>query len=254
VSTLEQELDRLYALPLSEFTRARNAAASRLRKAGDAEAAEELKKLRKPTAAAWAINQAARRNRDELGDVLAAGEELRAAQADALGGGGGASLPEASRREREAIAKLVDSAREILEADTGQATRQTLDKIEATLRTAAVDENARHQLEQSRLSEDLEPTGFGPFLGAVPTTKEKRDPRGDERKEKVEQARATLKETQARERELRKAAAEAEREALGARRAAELAEERARKKADEAEAAAEQVAAAEGALEALVKR
>ena len=58
-STLDPEIARLYAVPLAEFTPARNALAARLRKAGQADEAEAVKALRKPTPPVWAINQAA---------------------------------------------------------------------------------------------------------------------------------------------------------------------------------------------------
>src|ERR671932_801348 len=45
---LDDDLDALYSGPLDEFVTARNALAGRLRKAGDREAAERVKKLPKP--------------------------------------------------------------------------------------------------------------------------------------------------------------------------------------------------------------
>ena len=56
----EGDLDRLYQLPLSEFTSARDELTRRLRAEGEREKAEEIKKLRKPTAAVWVVNQLAR--------------------------------------------------------------------------------------------------------------------------------------------------------------------------------------------------
>ena len=55
------EIDQLFALPLDEFTAARNELARRLKQDGDAEAAEGVRGLAKPTVAAWAVNQLARR-------------------------------------------------------------------------------------------------------------------------------------------------------------------------------------------------
>jgi len=62
VST-DEIADRLYALPLEEFTQARNDAANDLRKAGRRDEAEEIKALRKPTAAAGAVNRLVREHR-----------------------------------------------------------------------------------------------------------------------------------------------------------------------------------------------
>lgn len=47
---MERELDSLYQVPLGEFTAARDELAKRLRDEGEREQAEEVKKLRKPTA------------------------------------------------------------------------------------------------------------------------------------------------------------------------------------------------------------
>ena len=49
---LDDQIDRLYQLPLDEFTSARNALA---KEAGPEAAA--IKRLEKPNTAAWAINQ-----------------------------------------------------------------------------------------------------------------------------------------------------------------------------------------------------
>ncbi|MDX6566513.1 MAG: hypothetical protein QOE10_2175, partial [Gaiellales bacterium] len=48
VPDLEHELDALYALPLEEFTKARNDLVSRLKKAHQDEVAAEVRALKKP--------------------------------------------------------------------------------------------------------------------------------------------------------------------------------------------------------------
>ena len=87
MARLGQEVERLYGLPLDEFTRERNEAASRLRKEGDADGAAKLKQLEKPTVAAWAVNQLARSRPDDVQELIAAGERLRKAQEAAFRGG-----------------------------------------------------------------------------------------------------------------------------------------------------------------------
>ena len=52
VPPLDVEIDRLYQLPLDEFTDARNALAKAAGKNG-----AKVRGLRKPPVAAWAINQ-----------------------------------------------------------------------------------------------------------------------------------------------------------------------------------------------------
>jgi hypothetical protein len=68
---------RLYALPLEEFTRERDATARELRRAKERDAAAAVAKLPKPSQAAWAANALARERRDLVDELLAAGDELR---------------------------------------------------------------------------------------------------------------------------------------------------------------------------------
>jgi hypothetical protein len=56
-AALERELDALYQLPLDQFTSARDELAKRLRTDGQAEQAEQVKALRKPTVAVWLVNR-----------------------------------------------------------------------------------------------------------------------------------------------------------------------------------------------------
>jgi hypothetical protein len=49
---LDDDVDRLYQLPLNEFTGARNELAK-----GAGSRAPEIRKLAKPPVAAWAVNQ-----------------------------------------------------------------------------------------------------------------------------------------------------------------------------------------------------
>ena len=88
MATLDREIDRLYALPLDEFTARRNELAKRLKKEGEGEAADEVASLVKPSVPAWTINQLARRQKKEMQSLLAAGARLRKAQEKALSGRG----------------------------------------------------------------------------------------------------------------------------------------------------------------------
>ena len=60
VPDLEQELDGLYALPLEEFTKARNDLAARLNKEHTPVAAYVVRALSKPSVVAAAANRLAR--------------------------------------------------------------------------------------------------------------------------------------------------------------------------------------------------
>ena len=130
---VDKEIDRLYGLPLDRFTKARDTRVKELRSGGEREAADHLKKARKPTAAAWAANQLARSERMNVRALLTAGDQLREGQAELMRGGKPDDLRRAEESERRALAALLDAGRQIVDGDA------TLRKLEATLRAAAVD-------------------------------------------------------------------------------------------------------------------
>ena len=54
---VRMDVDELYGLPFDEFVPARNALTRELRKAGKRDEAAEVSALRKPSVAAWAVDQ-----------------------------------------------------------------------------------------------------------------------------------------------------------------------------------------------------
>src|SRR4029078_3649159 len=105
------DVDHLYAPPLEEFPRARDAAAKEIRKAGDRETAAIVAKLPKPNPAAWTANQVAREQAELIQHILAARAgrarayrgEARARVEDARRAGGarlGRRRPRPARRDR----------------------------------------------------------------------------------------------------------------------------------------------------------
>src|SRR4051812_27374278 len=114
MASVEQRIDRLFALPLGEFTAARNLLARDLKQEGS-DRAEEVRTLAKPAAPVWAINQAARADKPGVKELLAAAAALRKAQERALGrAGAGDALRDAQTREREAVRKLARAAGDAL--------------------------------------------------------------------------------------------------------------------------------------------
>jgi hypothetical protein len=214
----EHELDRLYALPPGEFTRARDALARDLRKAGEREVADEVKALAKPSLSAWAVNQLARTEALQMRALMTAGERLRKAQADLLGGGEPEELQAALRRQRDVVGALLGSAERILIEAGHPATEATLERVRGTLTAAAASEEEAALVARGRLSQDLEPAGFGSVTAAPrkaakrPSTRQKakegedRRRRVDEAKRKVDELRAEVAEQRDR---ARRAASEA---------------------------------------------
>jgi G:T/U-mismatch repair DNA glycosylase len=215
VPELEAELDNLYAAPPTDFTRARNDLAQRLKQAGQVEAAAGVKQLRKPTVPLWAVNQLARRHPDDVRALLDAGERLRVAQQAALRGES-QELRTATAEEREILQGLTQRGAELVrEAGHSADTKRIAD----TLRAAAVDESGRELLKRGRLSEELEASGFGGFAGMeIPSRSKPEEKTGKAPSPAVQRRREEQL------RKLRERVATARRDATKAERAAARAE------------------------------
>jgi hypothetical protein len=173
---VEQAADELYELPPAEFTRARDERAKALRKEGHRAEADAVKTLRKPTLAAWALNQLARRRPKEVERLLAAGNELKAAQEELLAGGDRKAFQSAARQERDQVAKLAGEAAELVSASGERAGPALTDKIAETLHAAALDEETAAELRAGRLVREREAIGG---FGAMTATQGGRPATGD---------------------------------------------------------------------------
>src|SRR5215218_3487474 len=102
-SALNQVAAQLYLLPPEQFVPARE---EQVKEAADAELAEHIHKLKKPTTAAWALNNLASKRDAELGKALELGTELEQAQ-ERLDG---AVLMKLSTQRRQSIRALTTFA------------------------------------------------------------------------------------------------------------------------------------------------
>jgi hypothetical protein len=243
VQGLERELDRLFGLPLEEFTSARNELARRLKAANGADAAAQFRALAKPSVPAWAINQLSRREQAAVGRLLDAGDALRKAQRRLLQRAATPdSLRDAVAKERRAIELLTQRAQTLLEDAGRPASPAMLERIARTLQAAAVDEQGRRLLKAGRLTGELKPAGFEAFTGLQLPTDQQSPPAHDELAERRRQKEARQRrkrELQEKLRELERAARDAERDADRAAAAAAEAE----RVAQSARAAADEAAA-----------
>ena len=203
--TLDEATDQLYAADLDAFVAERTRLARELRDGGDRSTAEQVAKLKKPTVAAWALNQLARRRRRDVDLLLDAGHRLRQAQEGVVRGDDRASFEQAQKTQRDALRRLTQQASELL----GGASTQALSQISATLRAAAVSEEGRELLARGRFTTPLEAEGFDVF-GSLPAPQEGKRPQKPARAQK---ANDELKKAKERLRELEKEARAAEREA-----------------------------------------
>jgi hypothetical protein len=217
---LEEELDRLYALPLNEFTAARDEVAKRLRGEGERDLADEVKRLRKPSVAVWLVNRLAREREVDVKRLLKAGEALAKAQAAPTR----ESFAEARRDEQHALVLLAAAARELAgQEGVGAA---AADRATQTLRAASLTPEGRDLLQQGRLTEELEPPGFEALTGMPSPPPRAKRPAPKRNDAKLKKARERVEKLKAEERDLAAAARKAQREAEQAARKAAVAAER----------------------------
>jgi hypothetical protein len=264
------ELDDLYGVPLDRFVPERATLVRALRSAGEREQASAVAALRKPSVAAWAVNQLVRTRRAEVDGLLRAGDALREAQAGVLSGGADArDLRSAADQERRAVSDLVDTARGLLSSSGHELSAMTLERVADTLHAAALDDDARGQVSNGRLVRELRHVGLGAGLGdafavapaqarsARPAKGEAATQRGAAKGETAKRRRsaeAAQREREAARKQARAAERDAARELDRAQRALRVAEDR-RDRAAEAlrqadDAAAEAQAGREAAIAA----
>jgi hypothetical protein len=247
----DEALDRLYAAPLEEFTQTRNALAKELQ--GDD--AKQVKALKKPNLAAWALNQLARKHSGELEELFDATDKVRQAQRRVLSGGKAAGLREASDLRNKVVSKLTKLAGNLL-IDAGHAAAaSTLSAVNDSLVAIASNEEAAEELKRGRLSREVRSEAVVDVggLSLVPEAEAAAEPEDDlaaeqAARETLEKARKRVKETEqaAKEAEaeawrLERAAEDSERALKSAREAAEFARRGADARRDEAAAAAKEL-------------
>jgi hypothetical protein len=218
----DEAIDRLFRGPLEEFTAERNALAKSLRSDGEANAADWVEGLRKPTRGAWLVNQLSARKAEEVGSLLDVGGALRAAQEEMVAGSADrAKLRDAARRERESIDSLLRTA-EAIGREHGVGS-QILTRVGETLQAASGDPEVAAAIERGRLIREQRAASVG-LIGsapAPPARKGKRDDAAAERRVRQQQA----KRRQAAERKLAAAERKLERERAALVRAREKVEE-----------------------------
>jgi hypothetical protein len=178
----DEEIDRLYGLPLDEFTPARNELAKRLRSEGQSEEATRVRGLPKPTAAAWAVNQLARSRPSETRSLLDAGERLRKVHERLASGKADADeLRSAAADEREAVQSLMQAARGLLGGRGGFLSEPVLDRVESTLHAAAADDEAREGIESGRLARERTAVALGAPGAPLPAGKPRKAARAEKK-------------------------------------------------------------------------
>jgi hypothetical protein len=152
----------LYALPLGQFVRARDALARELASEGKSQEASETKKLKRAIVPAWIVNQLAHHHPEKIESLLAAGSALEHAHRRVLSGLGAEELKEASRAFQRALDTLVSEAGTTLTAEGRAASGEPLRQVEETLRAASLgSQEDRTALSRGMLTRPLRLAGSG---------------------------------------------------------------------------------------------
>jgi len=151
--------DELYGLPLDQFIEVRNARAKAMAASGDRSSAASVRKLPKPSVAAWLGNVLVRQHRGAVDELIELGEELRRAQVRRAGD----ELRRLSARRQALVKALVALADQEAKAVGISVGTQAQRQLEATLDAAVADRSAASELRGGRLIEPLSHVGFGEF-------------------------------------------------------------------------------------------
>jgi len=149
--------DVLYQAPLAEFTALRNSLAKKAGSSGSA-----IRRLRKPSLPAWAVNQLYWQRRAAWDGLVAAAGRVRAAHGRRLSGKD-ADVEAAEAAHRKAIRAVADEIRGLLREAGEATTASTLAAVVETLQALPSPEPP------GRLTRPLKPLGLEALSGLVNT-------------------------------------------------------------------------------------
>ncbi|MFI2105307.1 hypothetical protein ACH436_18595 [Isoptericola sp. NPDC019693] len=147
----------LYGLEPAAFVPARDARAAALRDDGEDAAADRVKRLRKPSTAAWVVNHLARAEAEQVEQVVELGAAFREAQDDL----DGKRLRELTRQRRQLVAAVAARARSLAVEAGATVSDAVLTQVESTLTAAMIDPDAGRAVRSGLLVGPLQATGIG---------------------------------------------------------------------------------------------
>lgn len=152
---LPEAVAELYASSPDEFIKRRDELAARAREVGQAAQAKRIAGLRKPTRAAWIINQLIRADPSAGAQLADLGEQLRAAQSSL----DGAAIRDLSLHRRH----LIDALARQAFAAAGQSSPPAAvrDEVTATLGAALADPQVAERVRAGTLDRAAHGDGFG---------------------------------------------------------------------------------------------
>jgi hypothetical protein len=165
---LPKDADRLYELPLEDFVGERDALARDLRDAGDRDAAATVKKLHKPSRAAWAVNQLVRSQPKARQALVEAAEASQSAASRLPDPEAADDLRLAASAGRRAVSELMSAARGLVSKDGKSLGEGPLRGVEDTLHAALADPEIRAEVAEGRLTRERQTVGFPGLVAAGP--------------------------------------------------------------------------------------
>jgi hypothetical protein len=166
-------LDELFGATREEFTALRDSWVKRAKSEQRTDVAERLRQLRKPTVAAWLVNQVSRRHPEDLERLVEVGDALREAHQELAGD----RLRSLSRQRNDLAQTLTKHARAIAREAGHPFGDATADQVETTWTAAAADPEAAEAVRAGHLSAALTPhaeqdwLAVAAFAPSTPTPK-----------------------------------------------------------------------------------
>lgn len=169
------DVDALYSLPLTEFTAARDALAKALKKSGQADEAQRVKALAKPSISAWAVNQLYWKHREAFDRLMATGQQFRERQASQFAG----KVVEKTfgDERRRALSDLSRLAANLMQEAGHNATPDIIRRITSTLEAMSAHASLPEAPHYGRLAGDLDPPGFEALAALIPDAGVRQPPR-----------------------------------------------------------------------------
>jgi hypothetical protein len=177
--------EELYGLPPDEFMAARDALA---KAAGDREAARAIKALRKPSLAAWALNQLVRQQRPAVEELIALGDDLRQAQERLAGD----ELRALGRQRHQLVRAVAGQAADLARTMGRPLSPAVVEQVARSLDAALTDRDNAALLLSGQLSAALGYAGLGEPRGPALTLVREAKPAeaGTQHRKAAERARA----------------------------------------------------------------
>jgi DNA repair exonuclease SbcCD ATPase subunit len=153
---LHEAAQELYAVLPRDFTSARRSLVRAAKEDGNKELAQEIGRLPKPAAGAWAINMLAAHRPEVIDGVVRFGASLRAAQEES----DAAAFRELSQQRQGQLTSAVHAAKDLADELGAPLSAAAASDVEQTLRAAMADAGAARAVGTGRLVRGLSGSGF----------------------------------------------------------------------------------------------